>query len=370
MVGVNMKRLRLRTPFRVLLSLIAIVLVVTLYFPVSNVLKLMKLNYSFDSSIVICKENLYKEVLDRKYIEILDKHIEDKDFNIEYLDYYADIKYQDRDQFLNNINKMIELNYSVKEINQIYNSVSDEFISSIVLKEYVYDLIKYLNVDIFKEENFSRYKAYFNGNYDKTVLHVNIGLDKEYYTDVDYTSEFSITMILNKYHGVKEDFVAPNLTKIRDKYSSGDNYLTAEAAAAFEKMCEEAKSEGYSILANDTYRDYEIQQKTWDKYLKLYGQSYNDKYVTKPGFSEHHTGLAIDIKSANSNIFKNSKEYTWMIENGHKYGFIHRYQESKESITGIKSEAWHFRYVGVEAATYIYEHKLCLEEYYALFLDK
>ena len=58
------------------------------------------------------------------------------------------------------------------------------------------------------------------------------------------------------------------------------------------------------------------------------------------------------------------------LENGHKYGFIHRYQESKESITGIKSEAWHFRYVGVEAATYIYEHKLCLEEYYALFLDK
>lgn len=365
-----MKRLRLRTPFRILLSLVAIVLIVTLYFPVSNIYKLMKLNYSYDSSVVIYKSKLYEKILKEEYSEVLDRYIEDKEFNFDRLDSYMDINYQDRDNFLSNVNKMLDLNYSVEEINQIYSSVSDEFLTSVVLEEYVYDIIKYLNVDIFKEENFDRYKAYFNGNYDKTVLYVNIGLDKEYYTDVTYTNEYSITMLVNKYHGVSEDFVVPNLTKISDECSKDDNYLSGEAAEAFETMCRAAKEEGYSILANSTYRNYEVQQKTWDRYLNLYGQSYNDKYVTKPGFSEHHTGLAVDVKSANSSIFKKSKEYTWTTENSYKYGFIHRYQESKESITGIASEAWHFRYVGVDVATYMYENDLSLEEYYALFLDE
>jgi D-alanyl-D-alanine carboxypeptidase len=59
-----------------------------------------------------------------------------------------------------------------------------------------------------------------------------------------------------------------------------------------------------------------------------------------------------------------------MLENGHKYGFIHRYPASKVELTGISTESWHFRYVGVEVATYIYENNLCFEEYYAMFLDK
>ena len=177
-------------------------------------------------------------------------------------------------------------------------------------------------------------------------------------------------MLINKYNGVSENFKVPDLTQISSECSNGDNYLNKEAAEAFEVMCKAAKKDGYSILANSTYRSYEDQQATWDKYLNLYGESYNERYVTKTGFSEHHSGLAVDVKSANSNIFKNSDEYTWMVANSYKYGFIHRYQESKVDITGIASEAWHFRYVGVEVATYIYENNLCFEEYYAMFLDK
>jgi len=365
-----MRKLRLRMPFRILLSLVAIVFVVVLYFPVSNIFKLMRLNYSFDSSVEIYKANLQSKILDNPYSELLDKYIEDEDFDFDKLDFYLEIKCQERENFLSNINKMIDLRYSVNEINKIYGSVSDDFLASFILHEYVYDIIKYLDVDIFKEEYFQRYRAYFNGDYEKTVLYVNIGLDKEYYTDVTYTSDYSPTMLVNKYHGVNEEFIVSNLTRISNECSYGENYLSDEAALAFEKMCEAASNDGYAILANSTYRDYETQQKIWDQYLNLYGQSYNDKYVTKPGFSEHHTGLAIDIKSANSNIFKESKEYLWTTENCYKYGFIHRYQESKESITGIKSEAWHFRYVGVDVATYIYENKLSFEEYYALFLDK
>lgn len=364
------KRLRLRTPFRIILSVIAIILIVTLYFPIRNIINLTSLNYSFFSSIEIYKADLYNIVIDREYSDTLNNIIANEEFDVENLDSYMELEYHDDDAFLSNVNHLLALKYSTEDINLINETVSDEFID-VLLKEYVYDIKEYLEVDYFKEENFERYKAYFNGSYEKTVLYVNIGLDKEYYTDTGETSDFSVTMIVNKYHGVSDDFVVPNLTQISLDCSVDDeNYLTKEAADAFEKMCLAAREEGYDILANSTYRSIDDQQKTWDKYLKLYGQSYNDRFVTLPGYSEHHTGLAVDVKSAHSSIFKKSKEYTWMTENSYKYGFIHRYQESKVDITGIASEAWHFRYVGVEAATYIYEHNLSFEEYYAMFLDK
>jgi len=365
-----MKRLRLRKPFRILLCIIAIILVVTLYFPIRSVVKLMFMNYSLFSSIEIYKKDLFDEVIKNDYSEVINKGILDEDFNIDNFDSYMLINYHNQNNFFNNVNKMLELKYSVKDINKINDTVSEDFISKIILKEYVYDIGKYLDVSYFKEKNFDRYKAYFNGRYDQTVLYVNIGIDKEYYTDVNYVLKFSNTMLINKYNAVSEDFVVPDLIKISDDCSKDENYLSKEAAEAFEKMCNAAKEDGFEILANSTYRSYDDQQATWDKYLALYGQSYNDRYVTKPGFSEHHTGLAVDVKSANSNIFKQSKEYTWTIENCYKYGFIHRYQESKVNITGISSEAWHFRYVGVDVATYIYENNLSFEEYYAMFLDK
>lgn len=363
------KKLRLRTPFRIILVLIAVLVVVCLYFPTRSIFKLVKHDYSFSSSVDIYKVGLYDDVIVKDYSETLDNIIDDNDFDKTKLESYMLIDYYDKDNFLVNINKMLELRYSVEDINLINATVSDEFMT-VLLEEYVYDIGEYLNVEYFKENNFDRYKAYFNGSYEKTVLYVNIGLDKEYYTDVKINDDFSNTMIVNKYNGVSSNFKVPDLTKISDECSKDDNYLSKEAAEAFEKMCRAAKKDGYSILANSTYRSFDDQQATWDKYLKLYGQSYNDKYVTKPGFSEHHTGLAIDIKSAYSSIFKNSKEYTWTVENCYKYGFIHRYPESKVDITGIASEAWHFRYVGVDVATYIYENNLSFEEYYAMFLDK
>ena len=364
------KRLRLRTPFRIFLSVIAIILIVTLYFPVRSIINLTRLNYSFFSSVEIYKLDLTDKVLEYDYSEVIDKTISSEDFIIDRLDTYVKLEYYERDNFLDNVNNLIDLRYSIDDINLINKNVSDDFMQ-VLLNEFVYDIKKYLVVEYFKEENFDRYKAYFNGNYEKTVLYVNIGLDKEYYEDTNVNDNYSVTMIVNKYNGVTKDFVPPDLTQISSDCSNDpDNYLTKEAADAFEKMCLAAKNEGYGILANSTYRTYENQQKTWDKYLNLYGQSYNDRYVTLPGYSEHQTGLAVDVKSTSANVFKNSKEYTWMLENSYKYGFVHRYKESKVSITGISSEAWHFRYVGVDVATYMYENNLCFEEYYAMFLDK
>ena len=94
------------------------------------------------------------------------------------------------------------------------------------------------------------------------------------------------------------------------------------ALDAYKKMSKAAAKEGYSIVINSAYRSYQDQVDLSDFYLKAYGEKYVDKYVAKPGYSEHQTGLAFDIGSRNTNVFQNSKEYTWMEENAYKYGFI------------------------------------------------
>ncbi len=89
--------------------------------------------------------------------------------------------------------------------------------------------------------------------------------------------------------------------------------------------------------------------------------------VKRPGYSEHNTGLAVDLGgSGNFKLeedFSRTKAYTWLMENCADYGFILRFPKDKEAITGVIYEPWHYRYVGREAATYIMENNLCLEEY-------
>ena len=94
-----------------------------------------------------------------------------------------------------------------------------------------------------------------------------------------------------------------------------------------------------------------------------------DNYVAKAGFSEHQTGMSIDIASADTDVFLESDEYDWLMENAYLYGFILRYPKSKEEITGYKCEAWHYRYVGKKIAKYIHDNNITYDEYYIEFLD-
>ena len=123
-------------------------------------------------------------------------------------------------------------------------------------------------------------------------------------------------------------------------------------------------------MANSAYRSYSDQEDTYNYYLEKYGQNYVNNFVAVPGYSEHQTGLALDVAAKDSEIFEESSEYTWMLENSYKYGFILRYPYEKQEITGYKFEAWHFRYVGEEIAKYVKENNITYEEYYIMFLDK
>ena len=186
------------------------------------------------------------------------------------------------------------------------------------------------------------------------------------YINVAKTSDYKYIFV-NKENRLNSDFKPNTLVKVT-RCSLGNFYLEEETATAYEYMCLNLIDEGLNISINSAYRSYEEQEKLYDDYLKLYGKSYVNKYVAVPGYSEHQTGLALDLESLDCDIFKNSKEYRWIKNNAYKYGFILRYQEGKENITGYKAEEWHIRYVGRKAAEYIYKNNITFEEYYDLFI--
>ena len=109
------------------------------------------------------------------------------------------------------------------------------------------------------------------------------------------------------------------------------------------------------FIITSGYRDY-------DRQAEIYAETEAGK-AQQPGASEHQTGLAFDVTAENNGGFETTEQYAWIRVNAHKYGFIQRYPSNKSHITGISYEPWHYRYVGVQAATEIYENNLTLEEY-------
>lgn len=154
------------------------------------------------------------------------------------------------------------------------------------------------------------------------------------------------------------------------------------AAQDLYAMFDAAKEAGHNLYSRSTYRTFQLQQTYYDAHVNNYmkqgmtraeAEKKTEEYTARPKTSEHHTGLAIDITTDEwenagkglSTSFENTEACKWLKENAHKYGFILRYPKEKESITKIKYEPWHFRYVGEKHATKIYRQGICLEEYIA-----
>ena len=138
--------------------------------------------------------------------------------------------------------------------------------------------------------------------------------------------------------------------------------LTYETEVAFNKLCTAAAKEGLNFYCVSGFRSYAYQKNLYNRYVAQDGKAAADRYSARPGHSEHQTGLALDVNSVNQN-FAYTKEGKWLAANCYKYGFIIRYPEGKESVTGYMYEPWHIRYLGVETATAVFNSGLCLEEY-------
>ena len=175
-------------------------------------------------------------------------------------------------------------------------------------------------------------------------------------------------LLIKKGFSISKDYVPEDLVEVNIPTATTNNQMRSDAAKALENMYEDAKKEGLILAVNSAYRSYEEQQKIYDEYFRIYDEVTAASLVAVPGTSEHQLGLSVDLTSQSVidgkfGVFGSTPEYQWVIKNAYKYGFILRYPSDKIDITGIANEPWHYRYVGVELATKLYEEGLTLEEY-------
>lgn len=382
MVGDNMKKRKRKINKKRILILILFLLIILsigIYLIVPK-----RYGYQKDVINVFKEDNYYEKIKEtKKYSKTLETAVIENNYKKEYFDEYLDINYVEEDNFINNINKLLDLGYKNKDINTFYEKVPKS-IDVITSNKYDKNIINYISLDYFKEENLDRYIKYDfidtksvydttilkeKYNYEDTVTFVNAYLDKDYYSnDIPLSKEEAskLDVIVNKYYKLDKDYEPEDLTIINSKFASGTQKLRKEAADKFEEMASDMLKENLKIYAGSTYRSYSYQEGLYNRYVKKDGFKEAETYSARAGYSEHQLGLAVDIVNGKWNyLSEGDKEYTWLINNSYKYGFILRYPHESEYITGYVFEDWHFRYLGIELATKVHESKLTYDEYIA-----
>ncbi len=239
----------------------------------------------------------------------------------------------------------------------------------------------YLNIisdKYFIYNDFYEYLDYYAENQDKTIREiverVNTNTDKPYYEETNPTdTSKKELMLVNKYYYLDSSYEPENIVTIPQTYAYGDlgsQKVNETTYNAFLNLWNASHEAGFYLMVNSSYRTHEKQEAVYNEYKNSQGTNYADSIAARPGFSEHQTGYSLDIfeKGHSSKTFEGSESYNWLIANAHKYGFILRYPKDKEEVTGYAFESWHFRYVGVEAATYIHDNNITFDEYYAYFV--
>lgn len=371
------KKIRLKEQYIKILEVIGVIITIILglfLFYRSNINDLKKIGYSEKASKNILIKFKKKEVLQLGKNKTLNKAFESSDYNEKNFTIYPKIKYQNQKHLIKNINTLIKKGYSNDQISMILSHGDDNDVTEFAKRKKVRYLEEFYSLDYAKLKYYDRYLEYMDNSREDeetTVLLVNLDMDKEEYKDPTIVKEFSYTMLVNKHRELTENFTPKDLVKITEPYTTQENIKANRTAyVAAKKMIDDAEKEGYYLTINSAYRSYKDQEEITKTYQQLYGDAYVEKYVLKPGFSEHQTGLGLDIGSKKTSVFANSTEYNWIKDNCYKYGFIYRFKPKFEDITGIRHEAWHYRYVGKKAAKYIYDNNISLEEYYVRFVEK
>ena len=216
-----------------------------------------------------------------------------------------------------------------------------------------------------------RYESYGvrkpNMNPSEVVWRVNVDLDIPFYTKTITVSDFTPPVLINKYRKLPDDFEPKELVN-----TSSGQMMTSETKAAYEALRDAASEQGYHINAVSAYRSIEYQKGYYNKMVMEFGKDKTDRMIPRAAFSEQHLGTAVEL-SANgtaSESFDTTPEAAWIAENAHLFGFIVRYTEDNQDVTGYDPLPGLVTYVGVEISEAI--HRLgikSLEEYYVKHIE-
>ncbi len=219
-------------------------------------------------------------------------------------------------------------------------------------------------------EGTAEISAIIRPNYQMLTLNVKVIKEKTAVTETTvaqkekYDIKKTTTQKSNNKDNIKPTYIDGMLI-VNKSYALPKDYnpgIDYEAEEAFYKMQAAASKKGLNIYISSAFRSYKDQERIYNDYVSRDGRKLADTYSARPGHSEHQTGLAFDLNTIDSS-FADTPEGKWIKNNAHKYGFIIRYPEGKENITGYMYEPWHIRYLGIENAEKVYKSKLTLEEY-------
>ncbi len=271
--------------------------------------------------------------------------------------------------------QLLDLGYNINEIKVIQKKVNNITAKKYLLSKKYANVTKFLYSPYFNINNIERYENYYknNPNYsiDDIVMYVEIGLDNEFYTNVNEIDNYlDVTALVNKYNKLPDNVTYDDLVTLDTNYSNdGKKQLRSEAYDATIDMIEAAKRENIKLTVISAYRTSEYQNTLFNNSVNKNGLDHALMYSAKSNYSEHQLGLAVDFNSVDVN-FDQTEEFKWLKNNAYKYGFILRYPKDKEFITGYSYEPWHYRYLGIDIATKIYKENITYEEYIVKFSKK
>lgn len=284
----------------------------------------------------------------------------------------ADFKYKESYEY-----KILQVGYTQEEATLFTQKLNEEKLNYILEQKYNEHFYPIVKEKYYIDKYFSKYieyKTYHDEiDYQTVIAIVNVHANLGWYNE---TKESNVNedylMLVNKFYHLDKNYTRDDIINANLAYSYYGNSAVEVVLDNFELMRADVEEElNVHLMINSSFRSYEDQEEIYNSY-KLISLQYADSLAARPGHSEHQTGLAIDITSLeNPRVasFEKSQEYEWLKENCHQYGFILRYPEGKENITGYSNESWHFRYVGKEVAKIIHDEGITFDEYYAYYIE-
>ena len=272
--------------------------------------------------------------------------------------------------------KFNKIGYNKEEVVVLKNELKDKQLDELLNHKYDKNITKLVKEKYFIFNKLDDYLKYYKDNKDKgltdVVAIINTNTNNDFYTNTKETDvSKNELMLINKYNYLTASYNPDDLEIFTNVYAYGENQsLRKDAYDAFIEMWNSANKDGYKLIVNSSYRSYDEQKKIYDDYSSWYGEEDADKKAARAGYSEHQTGLAVDIQSycSQNKDFEECEEFTWLTNNAYKYGFILRYPKDKEYLTGYKYESWHYRYVDKKVSKYIHDNNITFDEYYAYFV--
>lgn len=372
---------------------VILILGIAVWLNFSRIQLLMK-GYSFSqqNTILSLEHQAVDEILSHEKMEHIADWIEGSesyqlyDDYEKYLSLHKNLKQEDVLKTVNNIMtnykpRFDALTYNEEQLWNILKIASIDDLNYLLAHEYTYSQVEpYMSIKGFAIGDLEKYIKVYNEkkDYRYAVLSVAypfiISENDNGDSYIIQNPEHLVTLVKKGFR-YPSSYVPSDLTKPSQIPVSPDcenAQLRKEAAYALTEMFNAAKEEGYTLIINSAYRSYEEQEKVYKEIHDRYDEVTASSLVAIPGASEHQSGLGVDLTSQSvlddkrngiSSRFGDKPEYKWCIANAHKYGFILRFEEDKAHITGIGNEPWHFRYVGKDVATEIFNNGWTLEEY-------